>query len=384
MWDYDKISAALWVEETLQSAEYVSQSNESYENFRDSTDTSNIEWKQQAEEKFWKDFVENQLTEWLSSIAFKEWFQNFKDILWDNINYVSNFSDMENFSLEDGMSLKMNVKWTEFDLGFAWGNATITDYLPDGKTFEWKEKSLSISWNMITPNQLKDRLSSEINISDIAKNSSDKNDFNQNLQKTLEEKSQEILSSQKTDLSKADLDYEIERAEKYTQILDFYQPPWSFDNFLDKQEPKETISSSSWAKYEFLDVVRNTINNNSISDVEYIANWFEQIKNYEPRDGDRQIVKDLVDDFDNRDTSSFMNFINEFTKTDELWNKVLDMEQFQNFVESLNDIGKNYERENYRPDAHVDKISQIRREEEKQRREENPEEILKEKEDLFV
>ena len=72
-----------------------------------------------------------------------------------------------------------------------------------------------------------------------------------------------------------------------------------------------------------------------------------------------------------------MDFINHFQTTDNMWNNVIKMDQFRNFVESIEDSGKRYEVENFRWDAHVDKIANIRQKEREEDDEWDPDELLK-------
>ena len=97
-------------------------------------------------------------------------------------------------------------------------------------------------------------------------------------------------------------------------------------------------------------------------------NWLERISNFNSENAD---FKNIIGDFHGKDSQSFMSFIDHFQKTDGMWNNVINMDQFKNFLESIDDAGKRYEIESFRWDAHVHIIANIRRIEELQQIEEN-------------
>lgn len=187
LWNYDRISATLWIRETLQSAEYLAQSNKSFENFRSWTDINNLQWREQAQEKF-GDNVDNIIANAIPSIAFKESLDYMKWLFsWNFENNTYWLDDTANMDVSNWFFLKMNIEWTEVDFNFEGDNATVIDYLPNGNTFEWKERQLAFAWDIITPDILRDKLSNQ-DISSIIENSDNSQEFQNNLQTFLQDK----------------------------------------------------------------------------------------------------------------------------------------------------------------------------------------------------
>ena len=100
-----------------------------------------------------------------------------------------------------------------------------------------------------------------------------------------------------------------------------------------------------------------------MADVDYLIQWFQKLQNYEAKPTDNDVVHSLTSKFQKWDSQNFMFFIEHFQSTDGMWNNVINMVQFRNFIESIQDAGKRYEVEKFRWDAYVDRIAGIRQRE---------------------